>query len=55
MIDAHVHLEKGKYCVERIQEFIRYALVLQRTPELRVSPFFSNRLSESLSLYLCGF
>lgn len=27
MVDAHVHLEKGKYCVEWIQEFIRYALV----------------------------
>ena len=26
MVDAHVHLEKGKYCVEWIQEFIRYAL-----------------------------
>ncbi len=27
MVDAHVHLEKGKYCVEWIQEFIRYSLV----------------------------
>lgn len=27
MIDAHVHLEKGDYCIEWIQEFIRYALL----------------------------
>lgn len=27
MIDAHVHLEKGNYCVDWIQEFIRYALL----------------------------
>lgn len=26
MIDAHVHLEKGQYCIEWIEEFIRYAL-----------------------------
>ncbi len=26
MIDAHVHLEKGSYCIEWVQEFIRYAL-----------------------------
>lgn len=25
MIDAHVHLEKGPYCIEWIEEFIRYA------------------------------
>ena len=26
MVDAHVHLEKGSYCIEWIQEFIQYAL-----------------------------
>lgn len=26
MIDAHVHLEKGSYCIEWLQEFIQYAL-----------------------------
>ena len=26
MIDAHVHLEKGEYCIEWINEFIQYAL-----------------------------
>lgn len=26
MIDGHVHLEKGEYCIEWIQEFIHYAL-----------------------------
>ena len=25
-VDAHVHLEKGSYCIEWIQEFIQYAL-----------------------------
>lgn len=27
MIDAHVHLEKGNYCIDWIQEFIQYALL----------------------------
>lgn len=27
MIDGHVHLEKGDYCIEWINEFIHYALV----------------------------
>lgn len=27
MVDAHVHLEKGDYCIEWICEFIRYALL----------------------------
>lgn len=26
MVDAHVHLEKGSYCIEWIREFIQYAL-----------------------------
>ena len=26
MVDAHVHLEKGSYCIEWIQEFVQYAL-----------------------------
>lgn len=26
MIDSHVHLEKGNYCIDWIQEFIQYAL-----------------------------
>ena len=26
MIDAHVHLEKGDYSVERIEQFIEYAV-----------------------------
>ena len=26
MVDAHVHLEKGSYCKEWVQEFIQYAL-----------------------------
>lgn len=25
MVDAHVHLEKGNYCIEWVQEFIQYA------------------------------
>ena len=27
MVDAHVHLEKGSYCIEWIQEFIQYTLL----------------------------
>ncbi len=26
MVDAHVHLEKGSYCIEWLHEFIQYAL-----------------------------
>lgn len=26
MVDAHVHLEKGVYCIEWVREFVRYAI-----------------------------